>query len=71
MVELDVTHPASIALGALLGAGALWALLARSAPSRVRRAREEDALRAELEVAADIGRHRRLAPGSGDAPGHL
>ncbi|HEY5759538.1 MAG TPA: PAS domain-containing protein [Steroidobacter sp.] len=54
MVQLDVTHLASIVLGALLGAGALWAYgraRAKSLPSDIR---EEDALRTELKLASDI-----------------
>ncbi|MBL8270398.1 PAS domain-containing protein [Steroidobacter sp.] len=53
MVQFDVTHLASIALGALLGAGALWALhrlRGRQPDSKG----QEDALRAELKLATEI-----------------
>lgn len=54
MVQLDVTHLASIVLGALLGAGALWARWRARGGSRQSGDREEDALRAELKLATDI-----------------
>ncbi len=53
MIHLDLTHLASLALGALLGAAALWAYRrTRSA----RRASQglESALRAELKLATEI-----------------
>jgi two-component system sensor histidine kinase/response regulator len=54
MVQLDVTHLASIVLGALLGAGALRAHWRTRSGSQQAGVREEDTLRAELELATDI-----------------
>ncbi|GFE89308.1 PAS domain-containing protein [Steroidobacter agaridevorans] len=54
MVQFDVTHLASIALGALLGAAALWAYWRLRGRLRKSDELEEDALRAELKLATDI-----------------
>ncbi|WP_116808845.1 hybrid sensor histidine kinase/response regulator [Steroidobacter cummioxidans] len=54
MVQFDVTHLASIVLGALLGAGALWAYLRTRGVSRQSGELEEDTLRAELKLATEI-----------------
>lgn len=54
MVQLDVTHLASIALGALLGAGASWAHWRARGGARQSDGLEQDALRAELKLATDI-----------------
>ncbi|MFC4309802.1 PAS domain-containing protein [Steroidobacter flavus] len=54
MVQLDVTHLASIVLGASIGAGALWAYWRVRGASRPTGALEEDTLRAELKLATDI-----------------
>lgn len=58
MVQLDLTHLASIVLGALLGAGAFWAH--RRTRGGARRSEvpaegpDQDTLRAELNLATDI-----------------
>nr|WP_298717180.1 response regulator [uncultured Steroidobacter sp.] len=54
MVQFDVTHLASLVLGALLGAGAVWASLRVRAASRRSGGLEEGALRAELKLATEI-----------------
>ncbi len=54
MVQFDITHLASIVLGALLGAGALWAYGRVRGTSRPSGGAEEDTLRAELKLATDI-----------------
>ena len=54
MIQLDVTHLASIVLGALLGAGALWAHWRTRGTLRRSDGLEQNALRAELKLATDI-----------------
>jgi len=54
MVQLDVTHLASLVLGALLGAGTLWMHWRTRAVTRRPDELEQDSLRAELKLATDI-----------------
>jgi PAS domain S-box-containing protein len=54
MVQFDVTHLASIALGALVGAAALGGYWRIRGERRQSDGLEEDALRAELRLATDI-----------------
>ena len=53
MVQLDLTHLASIALGALLGVVALWAYRRALGAARAS-ADVEIALRAKLKLATEI-----------------
>jgi PAS domain S-box-containing protein len=54
MLQLDVTHLASIVLGASMGAGALWAYWRVRGAARPADGPEEGTLRAELKLATDI-----------------